>query len=85
MQQVSKICKLIVIVTKSYLVAVVCMNNDVVEMTVNIVQTSISHDLSEDGWTKGIVLNWTTKQNFTSFVKLVRTKRDPIIGPSYAL
>ena len=33
------------------------MNNDVVEMTVKIVKTAISHDLSEDGWTSGTVLN----------------------------
>ena len=32
------------------------MNNDVVEMTVNIVRSAISHDLTEDGWTSGTVL-----------------------------
>ena len=32
------------------------MNNDVVEMTVKINQTAISHDLAEDGWTSGMVL-----------------------------
>ena len=32
------------------------MNNDVVEMTVKINQTAISHDLTEDGWTLGMVL-----------------------------
>ena len=30
------------------------MNNDVVEMTVKINQTAISHDLTEDGWTLGM-------------------------------
>ena len=33
------------------------MNNEIVEMTVNIVQTAISHDLTEDGWASGIVFN----------------------------
>ena len=33
------------------------MNNDVVEMTVTIEQTAISHDLVKEGWTKGIMLN----------------------------
>ena len=29
------------------------MNEDVVEMTVKIVETSIAYDLTEDGWSKG--------------------------------
>ena len=42
---------------KLLFVAVSCMRDDVVEMTVNIVETAISHDLTEDGWSLGTRLN----------------------------
>ena len=43
------------------------MNNDVVEMTVNIVRSAISHDLTEDGWTSGTVLKTKIKFLFHLF------------------
>ena len=55
------------------------MNNDVVEMTVKINQTAISHDLTEDGWTLGMVLT-RIRLNFLGKPVLQTQTKDDVNG-----
>ena len=41
-----------------------CMRQNTVEMTVTIIQSTTTHDLTTIGWTKGYVMNNINKEKF---------------------
>ena len=42
-----------------------CMRQNTVEMTVTIIQSTTTHDLTTIGWTKGYVMNYINKEKIS--------------------